>query len=170
MLQATASGVDRFKQCNQANRSKTAGTAQSAPSSTLRSATESGLISLNTSGADDVDAGSPTTAGIGQATPHQVRQTVARTMPQLGLLYMLVYLPMNMLSGGNTPLESMPIWLARMMQVSPSTHFVAFAQSILYRGAGLDVVWPQFLAVAVIGAVFFGLAIVRFRSVTAQAA
>ena len=43
--------------------------------------------------------------------------TVARSMPQLGLLYMLVYLPMNMLSGGNTPLESMPLWLARFMQV-----------------------------------------------------
>ncbi len=94
--------------------------------------------------------------------------TVARSMPQLGLLYMLVYLPMNMLSGSNTPLESMPVWLARIMQVSPSTHFVAFAQSILYRGAGLDVVWPQFLAVAVIGALFFGLAILRFRSVVAQ--
>ncbi len=95
--------------------------------------------------------------------------TVARSMPQLGLLFMLVYLPMNMLSGGNTPLESMPPWLARFMQISPSTHFVAFAQSILYRGAGLDVVWPQFLAVAVIGALFFGLAILRFRAVVTQA-
>ena len=95
--------------------------------------------------------------------------TVARSMPQLGLLYMLVYMPMNMLSGSNTPLESMPPWLATMMQASPSTHFVSFAQSILYRGAGIDVVWPQFLAVALIGGLFFGLAILRFRSVAAQA-
>ena len=51
--------------------------------------------------------------------------TVARSMPQLGLFYMLVFLPMNMLSGSNTPLESMPPWLAKVMQVSPSTHFVA---------------------------------------------
>jgi ABC-2 type transport system permease protein len=94
--------------------------------------------------------------------------TVARSMPQLGLLYMLVFLPLNMLSGSNTPLESMPVWLARIMQLSPSTHFVAFAQSILYRGAGLDVVWPQFLAVAFIGALIFGLAILRFRSAVAQ--
>jgi ABC-2 type transport system permease protein len=94
--------------------------------------------------------------------------TVARSMPQLGLLYMLVFLPMNMLSGSNTPLESMPSWLANVMQVSPSTHFVLFAQSILYRGAGLDVVWPQFLAVAAVGGVFFGFAILRFRSVAAQ--
>jgi ABC-2 type transport system permease protein len=95
--------------------------------------------------------------------------TVARSMPQLGLLYMLIYMPMNMLSGGNTPLESMPPWLATVMQASPSTHFVSFAQSILYRGAGIDVVWPQFLAVALIGGLFFGLAILRFRSVAAQA-
>ena len=96
--------------------------------------------------------------------------TVARSMPQLGLLYMLVYLPMNMLSGANTPLESMPPWLATVMQASPSTHSVSFAQSILYRGAGIDVVWPQFVLVALIGGLFFGLAILRFRSVVAQAA
>jgi len=95
--------------------------------------------------------------------------TVARSMPQLGLLYMLVYMPMNMLSGSNTPLESMPAWLATVMQASPSTHFVSFAQSILYRGAGIDVVWPQFLIVALIGGLFFGLAILRFRFIAAQA-
>jgi ABC-2 type transport system permease protein len=96
--------------------------------------------------------------------------TLARSMPQLGLLFMLVYLPMNMLSGSNTPLESMPSWLARTMQASPSTHFVLFAQSILYRGAGIDVVWPQFLAVAGVGGLFFGFAILRFRSFAAQVA
>jgi ABC-2 type transport system permease protein len=94
--------------------------------------------------------------------------TVARSMPQLGLLFMLVYMPMNMLSGANTPLESMPSWLGTAMLASPSTHFVLFAQSILYRGAGIDVVWPQFLFVALIGGLFFGLAILRFRSVAAQ--
>ena len=95
--------------------------------------------------------------------------TVARSMPQLGLLYMLVYMPMNMLSGSNTPLESMPPWLATVMETSPSTHFVSFAQSILYRGAGFDVVWPQFLFVALVGGLFFALAILRFRSTSAQA-
>src|SRR5271155_1775413 len=95
--------------------------------------------------------------------------TIARSMPQLGLLYLLVFLPMNMLSGSNTPLESMPPWLATVMQVSPSTHFVSFAQAILYRGAGLGVVWPQFLAVALIGGLFFGLALLRFRKVSAAA-
>ncbi|MGC2412438.1 MAG: ABC transporter permease [Stellaceae bacterium] len=93
--------------------------------------------------------------------------TIARSMPQLGLLFILVQLPMNMLSGSNTPLESMPPWLATIMQVSPSTHFVSFAQAILYRGAGFAVVWPQFLVVAVIGGLFLGLALLRFRRVAA---
>jgi ABC-2 type transport system permease protein len=95
--------------------------------------------------------------------------TVARSMPQLGLLFMLVFLPMNLLSGSNTPLESMPPWLATIMRASPSTHFVSFAQSILYRGAGISVVWPEFIATALIGSLVLGLALWRFRSVTAQA-
>ena len=94
--------------------------------------------------------------------------TIARSMPQLGLLYMLIAMPMNILSGSNTPLESMPPWLATIMQASPSTHFVSFAQEILYRGAGFDVVWPQFLVVAGIGAIFFVAALLRFRLAVAQ--
>jgi ABC-2 type transport system permease protein len=95
--------------------------------------------------------------------------TIARTMPQLGLLYILVAVPLNLLSGGNTPLESMPPFLRTVMQASPSTYFVSFTQEILYRGAGFDVVWPQFAAVAAIGGLFLGLGLLRFRSVAAQA-
>ena len=94
--------------------------------------------------------------------------TIARSMPQLGLLYMMTALPLNLLSGGNTPLESMPVLLQRIMSVSPSTHFVSFAQAILYRGAGLDVVWPQFLSVTAVGGLFLVVAILRFRRMTAQ--
>jgi len=96
--------------------------------------------------------------------------TIARSMPQLGLLYMLVYMPMNLLSGSNTPLESMPSWLATVMQASPSTHFVALAQAILYRGAGIDVVWPQFIMIGAVGGLFLAFAVLRFRKSTAWAA
>ena len=94
--------------------------------------------------------------------------TIARSMPQLGLLYMLVAMPMNMLSGSNTPIESMPPALRSVMELSPSTHFVSFAQAILYRGAGFDVVWPHFVEVAAVGGLFFGMALLRFRSVAAN--
>ena len=95
--------------------------------------------------------------------------TVARSMPQLGLLYLLVFLPLNMLSGSNTPLESMPPWLSTLAQASPTTHFVSFAQAIPYRGAAFAVVWPEFVIVALIGALFLSLALLRFRKVTAPA-
>jgi ABC-2 type transport system permease protein len=89
--------------------------------------------------------------------------TLARSMPQFGLLAFPVFIVMNLLSGGTTPLDSMPEVLQRVMQLSPSTHFVSFAQAILYRGAGFDVVWREFLAVSVIGMVFFVGALLRFR-------
>jgi ABC-2 type transport system permease protein len=89
--------------------------------------------------------------------------TLARSMPQFGLLLILVLLPLEMLSGGMTPRESMPEAVQLVMMAAPTTHFVMLAQAILYRGAGLSVVWPQFLALAVIGAVLFGFALVRFR-------
>jgi ABC-2 type transport system permease protein len=89
--------------------------------------------------------------------------TLARSMPQFGLLFILVVLPMIILSGGNTPLESMPEGLQRFMEAFPATHFVRFAQAILYCGAGFNVVWPDFAAVAGIGALFFAVALLRFR-------
>lgn len=89
--------------------------------------------------------------------------TLARSMPQFGLLFMLVMLPMNLLSGGETPTESQPEWLQMAMLAVPSRHFVESAQAILFRDAGLEIVWPQLALVAGIGAVFFIFAAARFR-------
>ncbi|MEX1152688.1 ABC transporter permease, partial [Parvibaculum sp.] len=90
--------------------------------------------------------------------------TVARSMPQFGLLIILVLVPLEMLSGGMTPRESMPDAIRTLMLAAPNTHFVMLAQAILYRGAGFSVVWPQFLALALIGTVLFTAALARFRS------
>lgn len=96
--------------------------------------------------------------------------TVARSMPQLGLLIILVLLPLQILSGGTTPRESMPELVQQIMLAAPTTHFVALAQAILYRGAGLAIVWPYMLAIAGIGALFFVAALTRFRKTLAQMA
>lgn len=89
--------------------------------------------------------------------------TVARTMPQLGLLVILIILPLQMLSGGTTPRESMPLAVQDIMLAAPTTHFVSLAQAILYRGAGITVVWPQLLALTAIGSVVFAVAMLLFR-------
>ncbi len=89
--------------------------------------------------------------------------TIAGSMPQFGLLLMLVLLPLQVLSGGTTPRESMPEIIQNIMLAAPNTHFVMLAQSVLFRGAGLNVVWPQLLAMIVIGSVLFFFALRRFR-------
>ena len=94
--------------------------------------------------------------------------TLARSMPQLGLLIILSIIPLMMLSGGVTPRESMPAIVQNIMLAAPATYFVRLAQAILYRGAGFDVIWRDLLAMTGVGAVFFGVALVRFRKAVTQ--
>ncbi len=89
--------------------------------------------------------------------------TLARSMPQFGMLLILILLPMQMLSGGNTPRESMPQLVQDIMLAAPTTHFIELGQAILFRGAGPDVVWKPLLFLAVIGCVFFAVSLGRFR-------
>ncbi|MEJ2624829.1 MAG: ABC transporter permease [Pseudolabrys sp.] len=96
--------------------------------------------------------------------------TMARSMPQFALLTILVYMPLEMLSGGMTPRESMPQIVQDVMLVAPTTHFVSLAQAVLFRGAGFSVVWPQFLALVAIGTVLFALAALRFRKAIGEMA
>ncbi|MCO6539366.1 MAG: ABC transporter permease [Gilliamella sp.] len=90
--------------------------------------------------------------------------TVAKSTAQFAMLLILVLLPLQMLSGGSTPRESMPEIVQNIMMFAPTTHFVELGQAILYRGAGLRVVWTSFAWLLAIGAVFFLIALRRFRS------
>jgi ABC-2 type transport system permease protein len=89
--------------------------------------------------------------------------TITRTMAQFALLVILLIIVLQLLSGGNTPVESQPAWMQRLTLVLPSRHFVAFSQAIIYRGAGLETVWPEFLAVAGIGLLLFVFSLRLFR-------
>ncbi|WP_392538232.1 ABC transporter permease [Legionella sp. 227] len=89
--------------------------------------------------------------------------TIARSMPQFGLLLILVILPLEMLSGGMTPRENMPEFVQTIMLAAPITHFVMLAQSVLFRGAGLNIIWPQLAALAFIGSIFFYSTLLYFR-------
>ncbi|WP_454658696.1 ABC transporter permease [Bosea beijingensis] len=92
--------------------------------------------------------------------------TLATTMGQFGLLAIPVFVVTQLLSGATTPMESMPLWLQWIMRIfSPTPHFVAFSQGVLYRGAGLDVVWPEIAKIIAIGAAYFAFALARFRKV-----
>ena len=94
--------------------------------------------------------------------------TLARSMPQFGMLAVLILMPLQLLSGNATPRESMPQFVQDVMMIAPTTHFVAIGQAVLFRGAGLGVVWPEFLALAAIGTVFFSISLNRFRKTISQ--
>ncbi len=89
--------------------------------------------------------------------------TFTTSMGQFGLLVIPVLVILQMLSGSATPMETMPVWLQSGMQIFPTPHFVAFAQAVLYRAAGLDVVWPELLVMAIISSAYFALSGTRFR-------
>lgn len=96
--------------------------------------------------------------------------TLARNMPQFGMLLILTLLPLQLLSGGVTPRESMPELVQNLMLLAPTTHFVELGQAILYRGAGIAVVWKPFLCLLVIGTALFALSLARFRKTISQMA
>jgi ABC-2 type transport system permease protein len=93
--------------------------------------------------------------------------TLVRSMPQFGLLAFPVFIAMNLLSGGQTPLESMPMWLQKFMQFVPSTHFVAFSQAVLFRNASFAMVWPELAKMLAIGLAYTLFTLSRFRKMLA---
>jgi ABC-2 type transport system permease protein len=93
--------------------------------------------------------------------------TLVRSMPQFGLLAFPVFIVMSLLSGGQTPLESMPLALQKVMQLVPSTHFVSFSQAVLFRDATLVMVWPDLLKMFLIGSAYTLFTLSRFRKMLA---
>lgn len=89
--------------------------------------------------------------------------TIARTMAQFSLLMLMVIIPMMMLSGGMSPIESQPDFVQACTWFLPSRHYMAFAQAIVFRGAGLDIVWPQFATIVGLGGAFFAGSLLMFR-------
>lgn len=90
--------------------------------------------------------------------------TLARTMPQFGLMAILLLLPLQILSGSITPRESMPELVQWIMSATPTLHFVSYAQAVLLRGATFSMIWFEFVIMLLIGLVFFFFAHRRLSS------
>lgn len=90
--------------------------------------------------------------------------TLARTMPQFGLMAILLLLPLQILSGSITPRESMPELVQWIMSATPTLHFVSYAQAVLLRGANFAMIWFEFVTMLAIGLLFFFFAHRRLSS------
>lgn len=89
--------------------------------------------------------------------------TLAHTMAQFALLMIMMVMPMMMLSGGMSPVESQPQWVQYVTWFLPSRHYVSFMQAIIYRGAGFSIVWKEFVIVLLMGVIFLAVSLLLFR-------
>jgi len=89
--------------------------------------------------------------------------TFARNSGQVGLIVLLLVMPIIMLSGTWNLRESMPVWLQRLVDLSPLRYFVDIAYGVLLKGSGIGVVLPLALSMAALGLAFLGLGVARFR-------
>lgn len=94
--------------------------------------------------------------------------TIARSMAQFALLVMLIVLPMLMLSGGETPVEGQPAWLQAGTLFLPSRHYMSASQAIVFKGAGVETVWPEFVWMTVLGLALLMTSLIMFRRSVAQ--
>lgn len=84
-------------------------------------------------------------------------------MAQFALLMMMAIMPMMMLSGGMSPVQSQPQWVQYFTWFLPSRHYVSFMQAIVYRGADFSIVWKEFMTVLVMAVTFLGASLLLFR-------
>ena len=100
-------------------------------------------------------------SGIGLGT---FVSTFARSASQTQLIGFFINPPLAMLSGGLTPIEAMPKWVQPLTLLNPIAHFATIARSVLVKGAGLDVVYPNLIALVALASLFVGISAWRFRS------
>ncbi|PJG82927.1 ABC transporter permease [Caviibacterium pharyngocola] len=93
---------------------------------------------------------------------------IAPTMPQFGLLCIPVYVVMYLLSGTNSPIENMPELAQQITRFSPTTLLGSYAQDVLFRGAGFELVWDKLVEMIAIGIVFLTLALIQFKSMLSR--
>src|SRR5213594_5242713 len=98
--------------------------------------------------------------GIGLGT---LTSTFARSASQTQLISFFINPPLAMLSGGLTPIEAMPKWVQPVTLFNPIAHFATIARSVLIKGGGLDVVYPNLLALIALASLFVGISAWRFR-------
>ncbi|RME86970.1 MAG: ABC transporter permease [Anaerolineae bacterium] len=92
-----------------------------------------------------------------------VISVVSHTQHQAFLLVMLVGMTDFMFTGYAAPVEGMPKILQWVANVIPANHWLTILRGIMLKGAGLDVLWPNLLALIVLGAIIltFSLRFVR---------
>lgn len=89
--------------------------------------------------------------------------TFSKSAQQSQLMAFFVNPPLAVLSGALTPVEAMPAWMQPITWLNPIRHFGIITRSTLLKGSGMDVLWPNFLALIVFTLVLISVSTWRFR-------
>jgi ABC-2 type transport system permease protein len=89
--------------------------------------------------------------------------TFTRSARQAQLMSFFVNPPLSSLSGALTPVEAMPHWMQPLTMVNPIRHFGVITRSALLKGSGIDILWPNILALVGITVLLLTLSVWRFR-------
>ena len=99
-------------------------------------------------------------SGIGIGT---IIATFTRSQQQAQLMSFFVNPPLSMLSGATTPIEAMPQWMQPLTNLNPVKHFAILARGVMLKGVGLEVLYPNFLALVAFTIILVGVSAWRFR-------
>jgi ABC-2 type transport system permease protein len=99
-------------------------------------------------------------SGIGIGT---IIATFTRSQQQAQLMSFFVNPPLSMLSGATTPIEAMSQWMQPLTNLNPVKHFAILARGVMLKGVGLEVLYPNFLALVAFTIILVGVSAWRFR-------
>jgi len=89
--------------------------------------------------------------------------TITTTARQVQLTIFFLNPPLSALSGAFAPVEAMPTWLQPVTLLDPIRHFGVISRGVMLKGSGLDVLWPNFLALLAFTIVLLSLSIWRYH-------
>jgi ABC-2 type transport system permease protein len=89
--------------------------------------------------------------------------TISRTQQQAMTATFFFFQPAILLSGFATPIETMPTAFQYITYLSPLRYFLVIVRGIFLKGVGIDILWPQIVALFVLGAVILSASALRFK-------
>ena len=89
--------------------------------------------------------------------------TVSSTQQQAQISSFFFMIPAFILSGFAFPLENMPQWLQYITYINPLRYFIIVIRGVFLKGIGLEILWPEIVALAILGGIAIFFSSVRFQ-------
>jgi ABC-2 type transport system permease protein len=89
--------------------------------------------------------------------------TISSTQQQAQISTFFFSMPAFILSGFVFPLENLPAWIQYLTYANPLRYFLVIIRGVFLKGNGLDILWPQMLALAILGGLMILMSSLRFQ-------